>query len=329
MQRDNGFLSGRRSFLRLLAGATMLGVMAPLLGCGAKVEPLKVASNVFPGYEFLHLAASLGLLDAAQVKMLTMPSATACLQALAAGSIDGAALTLDEVLSAQADNMPLQVVAVLDVSLGVDVVLVQPEIQGVAQLAGRRIGVEQSAVGALMLAATLEQVGLQLQDVELVYATVDQHVELFKQRQVDALVTFSPVPQQLAGLGAVPVFDSRQIPDMIVDVLAVRPDAIARNPAAIRQLVAGQFGALQQWQTQPQTVAAQLASRLGIEMSQLEQAFEGMHLLGVEENRLWLQQPGGKMEKTLDALQQLMLKSQLLRHQIVLDNLFSADFLPD
>ena len=67
--------------------------------------------------------------------MLAMPSATPVCRALPQATKAGA-LTLDEVLTVQVDNMPLVVIAVLDISLGGDVVLARPDITTTAELKG-------------------------------------------------------------------------------------------------------------------------------------------------------------------------------------------------
>ncbi|WP_089415559.1 type 2 periplasmic-binding domain-containing protein [Vitreoscilla filiformis] len=115
--------------------------------------PLRIGAHPWPGYELLYLARQRGQLDPQQVRLIEFPSASASLRALAVRSIEGAALTLDEVLLARSRGIDLTVVAVLNESRGADVVLVQPGLQAPGALHGKRIGVESSATGALMLDA--------------------------------------------------------------------------------------------------------------------------------------------------------------------------------
>jgi NitT/TauT family transport system substrate-binding protein len=140
----------RRGFLTKLAASAFL-----LSGCHPHV-PMRVTAHPWVGYEPMFLARQHGWLDTRLVRLVETPSASDSLHLLGHGLVEAAALTLDEVLRARALGLPLVVPMVFDVSAGADGVLARQPVQP-AELAGARIGVEQSAVGALMLAALLEQ----------------------------------------------------------------------------------------------------------------------------------------------------------------------------
>ena len=148
----------RRNILRTLSAAAML----PLLNaCGAQqAKQLVIASHVWPGYELMFLARREGWLPAESLNLLETASATGSLAALAEGRADGAALTLDEVLRARADGIRLTIILVFDISAGADVVLARPNIHTLADLSGKRIGVEKTALGALVLYKLLAAAGL-------------------------------------------------------------------------------------------------------------------------------------------------------------------------
>lgn len=326
-----GVMLQRRRFLgQVLAGMAWGSLAgAGLVGCAARQEPLvRIASNVFPGYELMYLAAERGHFSPDAVRMVEMPSATACLQALAAGSVEGAALTLDEVISARSENLHLKIVAVLDISLGADVLIAKPDITTLTELRGKRIGVEQSAVGAVMLDAVLTQAGLNAGDVQVVYATVDRHRDLYLKDRVDALVTFEPVPSQLAQKNAKKLFDSSAIPGRIVDVLAVRDEVTSQSPGALRQLLAGHFLALAELRSAPQTASPIIARRLGISPGDVPAAYHGLDLPDAEANRAWLAGQPSKLDTAAAELQRVLLKSGLIRQGTDLDGIGDGRFLP-
>lgn len=321
----------RRKFLALLGLQIAAG---GLFGCQNAEEPLlRFAGHEFPSYSLMFLAAERQYFSPKQVRLLDMPSATVSLQALAAGSIDGAALTLDEVISAYAEKMPLKIVAVLDVSLGADVILAKPSIRSLQDLKGKRIGIEQSAVGAVLLEAALSQANLTVRDVQQFYATVDKHRDLYLNGEVDALVTFSPVPGQLIGSDAHKIFDSRQIPGRIVDVLAVLPETAERNPAALRALIAGYFKALDEMRQSPDAALPLIARRMRVSPDEVETAFADLKMLNLNENfdwlSAWLSPNHNKLEHAAAELQQTMLKAGLLREPVDLSGLSDPRFLPN
>jgi ABC-type nitrate/sulfonate/bicarbonate transport system substrate-binding protein len=178
--------------------------------------PFRIAANIWPGYEPLHLAAKLGYFAPLPVTVHEMPSSSASLHAFRNRTVDAAALTLDETLLLAQDGIDLRIILILDVSNGADVLMARPEITQPADLRGRRIGVENTALGAYVLSRALEQAGLLPTEVQVVSLTVDRHEEAYLTGEVDAVVTFEPVRTKLLDRGARILFDSRRLPDEIL-----------------------------------------------------------------------------------------------------------------
>ncbi|WP_176525338.1 ABC transporter substrate-binding protein [Caenispirillum bisanense] len=196
-------------------------------------HPLRIGRNGWTGYEPLSVAEEAGALDRRRVAVIDLPATTDVLRALRDGVLDGAALTLDEALTAEAAGVDLVIVAVVDVSMGGDVVMARADLQS---LVGARVAFEGKALGAYMVGRFLEERGLALTDVLLVEAPVDRHQHLLQTGEVDAAVTFEPYGTALAREGYVQVFSSWEIPGEIVDVLAVRADASATHAEAVEHL---------------------------------------------------------------------------------------------
>jgi len=81
-------------------------------------KPIRIGTNVWPGYEPLYLARDIGLYDKAKVQLVEYPSASGVIRALKSRSIEAAALTLDEVLVLLQHKIPVRVVLVMDISVG-------------------------------------------------------------------------------------------------------------------------------------------------------------------------------------------------------------------
>jgi NitT/TauT family transport system substrate-binding protein len=290
--------------------------------------PLRIGAHPWPGYELLYLARQRGQLDPQQVRLIELPSASASLRALAVRSIEGATLTLDEVLLARSRGIDLTVVAVLDESHGADVVLVQPGLQTAGALRGKRIGVEVSATGALMLDAFLARQGLAPRDVQMVALNIENHQETFLRGQVDALVTYEPVRTQLRQAGAVQVFSSADIPSTIIDTLAIRTAWLASHPAAVGHAVAAHFWALAQWQRHPEHCAPQMAPRLGLSSEAVLASYADMALPDVRANRAWLAPGLGRIHRLARQLVDTMRRADILNVSPDLSEWVSDAFLP-
>lgn len=69
-----------------------------------------------------------------------------------------------------------------------------------ADLRGRRVGVEASALGAYLPSRSLQITRLQPTEMRMVPLPVDEHPRAWQEDRVDALVTCEPVRGQLLAL---------------------------------------------------------------------------------------------------------------------------------
>ncbi|MCW9003657.1 MAG: ABC transporter substrate-binding protein, partial [Gammaproteobacteria bacterium] len=290
---------------------------------------LRIASNVWPGYELIYLARKLEYFGDDAVRLVELPSATVCIQSLAAGTIEGAMLTLDEVISARSGGIDLRVVAILDISMGADVLMAGPEIKSISDLVGKRIGVEQSAVGAVMLDAILDEGGLKPEDIETKYMTVNRHREAYNAKQVDALITFEPVKTQLIADGAHQLFDSSQIPGRIIDVLAVLPSVIENSPDNLRKLVAAHFQARDYFRNNQIQASEIMSKRLQLDPADVPGSYDGIELPDININYQWMGGANSKLTQSAIVLEEIMKKAKLLSGSTDLVNLIDNRFLPD
>ena len=297
-----------------------------LAGCDTMPHPLKVGSNQWPGYETVYLARDLGLLGR-RIKLVELPSSTDVMQHLRDGNLDAGMLTLDETIGLVGEGVPLRVVLVMDLSNGADVVLARPGIEELADLRGKRVGVELSAVGTVMLESLLEAAHLGRGDIRLVNLPVDRQEAAYRAGEVDVVVTFEPTRSRLLALGAHELFSSRAIPGRIVDVLAVRADALDHHAPQVRKLVAAHFQALAELETHPQQALRRIAPRLWTTPERLRQAYEGLILPDLDSNRRWLRE-GGELLPRAEALAALMVRWGLLPATPDLSHLADDRFLP-
>ena len=231
---------------------TLLCALALLLataGCGGQRQ-LHIALHPWIGYETLTLAADLDWLPPSVV-LQRGASVSDSLQALREGRVQAAAVTLDEALRLCAGLPSLQVVLVMDESAGADALVANPAIEDLAALAGRRVAYEDSAVTKLLLHGALARAGLLPGDIEGVDLTVDRHLPAYREGRIDASVSYQPHTQDLLAAGAVRLFDSRDLPGMILDVLVVDSRALGRRRALLRQVVAAHFRALRYLRSSP------------------------------------------------------------------------------
>lgn len=316
------------NYLKMIVALACLIFLIQMSG-SKEDKPITIASTGWIGYQPMLLARDEGWLNPKHVTLLETKSSTDSLQALIDDKVDGAALTLDEVLHAKQTGIPLMVVMVFDISVGADVLLAKPHVKKISDLKGKRIGHEHCAVGELMLRQSLVSAGLANEDVKAVNLTPDKHLAAWSNQQVDAIVTYEPYASQLRAQGAVTLFDSRQTPNMVVDVLAIRSDKLDESRAdALRHLIAAHLKAVRHLQQNPQDSAYRLSRRMGLPASEVLPAFKGLILSDAENNHRLLQGLPSQIQLSVIHLQKLMLEERLLFEVVSVDGLVSDQYLP-
>lgn len=317
-----GPLPGPRLVLILLLAAIVSGCLH------APAPPLRVGTNQWPGYEPLYLARDLGALGDSGIRLVEFTSSTDVMHALRNKTLEAAALTLDEVLTLLQDDIALDVILVMDQSNGADALVARPDIERLEDLRGRRVAVENTAVGALVLDAALREAGLTAGDIDIVPTTVDEHFDAYRNGRVDAVVTFDPVRSRLLSAGATLLFDSSRIPGRVVDVLVVRRDIAGSYDGALRTLLKGHFLALDYLKRHPRDAARRMAPRVGLSPDELLTTYDLIMLPGPAENRRLLDGSPPPMHDAARKLVRLMIRQGLLKRPVDPARLFDARWLP-
>lgn len=330
LSRLSADATSRRQFMQ---GISALGVVAALSstvsGCGLVADkPITIAAHKWVGYEPIFLAHREGWVDQSLVRLHETNAATESMQLLAEGKVDGAALTLDEAFTARQSGQKLTAVMIFNISAGADMVVARPNITTLAELKGHRVGFEHSSVGELLLSEVLRKAGLTRTDIHPVSINIDKHLAAWQRKDVDALVTYEPVAGELLALGGIKLFDSRQIPNTILDVLVMRTDLLDSHANAIRQLTQSHFKALDHLTRNPQDAAYRMAEHLKLSAADVLPAFKGLVLPNAANNHRLLDGTTPELLATARHVSTVMTRSGLLAQEDSLQDLIRADFLP-
>ena len=192
--------------------------------CNPSPSVLKMGAHFWIGYEPIFLSENNGSLKKNYIHLIEYTSASKSMRAFRNGTVDLIAITLDEALYLKQFIDQVKVIHIADYSNGADCLLARPGIQSIADLKGKVIGVENTALGAFFLSRILELHSIQLKDIKILSMEINEHEFFYKKKKVDALITYEPVKSKLLKEGAVELFNSSSIPYEIVDVLVVRDD---------------------------------------------------------------------------------------------------------
>ena len=303
-------------------GFLLLTVLC-LPGCVPEPTPLNLGTNIWPGYEPLYLAREQGLFTEQQIHLVEYTSASQVLNAYRNGIIDAAALTLDEVFTLQSEGLDPKIVLVLDISKGGDAILGRPGLTSFKQLQGKRVGVENTALGAYFLSRALQINNMDENDIHIVPIEHHQHIAYFNSNKIDAVVSFEPVCSTLQQQGATRLFDSTMLDNEIVDVLVVDDRAYAEHRQQLQNLQEAWYQAIDQVKAYDPVAMEIINRRLQLDKPSLLKSYEGLLLPGRDLNHQLIAGPQPSLLAASEKLAQTMLSKKLVQGSLNPAGLFT------
>jgi len=276
----------RTAIVALLAwAAASAAVSAQAAG-----TPLRIGYSDWPGWVAWQVAIDKGWLTQAGLDVtFDWFDYSASMEAFAAGKIDGDFVTNGDALVMGAGGARNVMILITDYSNGNDMIVARPGIKSLADLKGKRIGIEVGLVDHLLLLDGLKKQGMTQNDVTLVNSKTNETPQVLASGQVDAIGAWQPN----AGLamkalpGARPVYTSAQSPGLIYDVLVVNPATIAAHRADYIKM-AQVWDRIVSYINDPKTqddAVAIMAARVGMTAAKYQLLLAGTHLISVAEGR--------------------------------------------
>lgn len=275
-------------------------------------EVVRIGTSVWPGYEPLFIAREKNWIDSGHVHLVEYSSATEVIRAFRNHSIDAATLTLDEVLLLAETGDEPRIVLVLDTSDSAGSLIVPPTIATLPELKDKRIGVENTALGAFLLHQMLVYSGLSIDDIHVVSLPIDRHEQAFISNSVDGLVTSDPVRSRLIRKGATELFNSRQLPGEVMAVLVVRSDRLNATTPAIKQTINGWFQARDYVTQNPTDALSLMAKRQQVSIETMKASLTNLRLADRDTNERLLLGNKPELVVYLKKLHDSMIDAQLL-----------------
>ncbi|HET7487388.1 MAG TPA: ABC transporter substrate-binding protein [Acidimicrobiales bacterium] len=316
----------------LVAGACGSDKTTSGAGASSKATTVKLGFSAWPGWFPLQVAEEQGLFAKAglDVKLTYFESYTDSINALNAGKLDANAQTLNDTVSAIAAGSPEQVVLVNDNSTGNDQIIAKPGIASVADLKGKKIGVEEGTVDHFLLLLGLEKAGLKPGDVEIQPLATDAAASAFAAGQLDAAGVFAPFTTKALELpGSKALFTSADFPGAIPDHIVFRRPFVAAHPAEVQKLVNAWFDTLAWIAANKDQADAIMAKRAGVSTADYAAYDKGTRIFSLAENKAAFE-PGSDMahlDYAASSMATFLLDSKLIDTKPDLSGLLEPKFV--
>lgn len=271
----------------------------------------------WPGFEYVYLAEQQGLAkrEGLDLRIQEYADPQTIVHSYLRGEVPIAQLTTVEAVEicSRAPSRCPVVILVLDESRGGDQVLARPPIASIPELRGRRVGVTQSSLGSFVLSRALERHGLSLSDVTLSHMPLDAIPAALAAGRVDAAALFPPYSDRaVAEAGARPLFDSRDIPGEIFDILVVEPQAFRRISAALPKLLRAWQAAHDLRRRQPDLAVPLMARREQVSPQVFLKSEQGVIYYDLSQQRAMLA-PAGTLARNLRDVQRVQIQVGLVQ----------------
>jgi NitT/TauT family transport system substrate-binding protein len=291
-------------------------------GWGKETEqtPLRIGTNPWPGYEFIHLADKKGFFkeEGVNVKLVRFSALEDARRAFERGQVDGMASTLIELLQAHEHGMAGKILLMTDFSNGSDVIIARKGINRPADLKGKKMGAESASLGVFVVARALDKAGLSLDSIKLVSMGPLNMEKALLSGEVDALHTYPPYSTNILKHkdAVTKIFDSTQIPGEIVDIVSFSPDTIdhrMKDLIAIRRAWDKTVVYARQHPEESNKIMAEVE---GISAEEFADALSGVKVLSLAEQQP-LMTRGGTVDKTLKQVAEILHKGGHLQNAAV------------
>jgi NitT/TauT family transport system substrate-binding protein len=279
--------------------ATLLTVAGLLAGSALSAkETLKIAYSDWPGWVAWQIGIDKGWFKEAGVDVeFLWFDYVASMDAYVAGQVDAVPMTNGDALVTGATGKPSVGIIINDYSNGNDMIVAAPGINSLADLKGKKVGIEEGFVEHLLLLKGLEQAGIDASEVEIVNTPTDETPQVLASGAVDAVGAWQPNSGEAlkAVAGSKPIFTSADTPGIIYDLLCVDPESLEAHPEEWAKVVQVWYRIVDYIKDEDNIDEALeiLAARVSISPEEYEPFFEGTYILSLEEAlKVWQEADG-------------------------------------
>jgi NitT/TauT family transport system substrate-binding protein len=201
---------------------------------------MRIAKYYWPGQYWIEIADQKGWFEEAGLNVEivdTNPDYYGSLQDTVDDKLDIAIFVLFDLIVFNSNEANLVSIINADISSGADAIVVNKNINDVAELKGKKVGVALNSFADYMLDVALNANGLSSEDVVKVDVQLED-IQPFVANEIEGFVTFQPFVNEAVdqGNGRI-IFDSSEISGLIPDVFTSRKSFIEERPEDVQVFV--------------------------------------------------------------------------------------------
>lgn len=271
--------------MRLFNSIVVFSLFLLLASCAEEPDQktIRLGINPWPGYEFLYLADQKNFFEeeGLTIELVELASLADIKRVFEQGRIDAMASTIIEAVEVSlSSDQKIDVVLVPDFSNGGDVILANKPLTSLADLKGKKVGVELGLLGSFILSQALAKNGLSLEDVTMVNVEQLNAKKHLLSENVAAVVTYPPFATEILRHDNVnQIFSTADIPGDVIDVVVVRKNVLLKPTQWQQKLFTAWQRALDFAKSNPDEAYKIMATREGISVAEFQAALAGVSII--------------------------------------------------
>lgn len=257
-----------------------------------KLPVVKLNIVTWPGYGPIYLAKEKGFFkeEGVDVDCQIQENTQARNAALVSGETDLIGITLESIVLANAQGLPMQVVGISDISNGGDGIIAKNDISSVKDLKGKRVAFPEGQPSHLFLLYHLDKAGLSATDIKPVYTDdAGKAGEIFAAGQVDAAVTWEPWLSRTVETGKGHVLvDSKGVKDILIGIFAADRNRVDSNSDKLQRFFRGWYRGLEYAQAHKAESVPIMAKGFQMPSEEFDAILRGLRPIGKDEAKQML-----------------------------------------
>jgi len=304
----------------------------PILG-EAQKKPFRVGYNQWIGLAGVFIAQDKGFFEkrGLSVELVPFSGPADTLPPLIAGHLDVGLTTMDNlILLSDTESGSMVSVGFTDTSYGADALVARKEIASIGDLKGKQVAATLGQVNHLLLLLALKGAGLKEADVNIVNMNADDAGAAFIAGQLDAAATWEPWVSKATSQGSGRViFSSREVPNVILDGIAVSKKTLEERPEEIRIFLEEIGNGAQYLQKNPGESAEITAKWLNVKPAEVEDMLKGVQIFNFRDNQRIFGSPDkpGPAYKAMEIVADFLLAQKIIKKPANIPSLLDPRFV--
>lgn len=268
---------------KIISLAALLLTIFIMAGCVNKTEvkrPIKIGINVWSGYADAFIAQEKGFFkrNNVNVQLVFRREQSETQRLYIDEEVDGVFEVFADTLFHGQEGVPTKTVYITDYSDTGDVIMGRPEFNSLADLKGKKVGIEQiNGFSHFFVLKSLEKAGVPEVDMQFEHVPAHEVLKALDEGRIDAGHTWEPTKSAALKEGYKILATAGEIPGIIIDVLSFNSEIIEKRPGDIQAIIKSIIEARDFVDSNKEEALEIMAKSEGMTKEEMERGLKGIY----------------------------------------------------